>query len=95
MVATLCKGNNGKNIKRRRRDEMEGGLRNPESSSKHGGSGGIENAEVDLRLRWFEHVKGRPQSAPVRRMEAMLVEGLRRRSRPKLRWEDRLKQDMK
>ncbi|GKC61347.1 hypothetical protein Tco_1088945 [Tanacetum coccineum] len=31
---------------------------------------------------------------PVRRVEAMLVEGSRRRGRPKLRWEDRLKQDM-
>nr|GEZ40761.1 hypothetical protein [Tanacetum cinerariifolium] len=37
----------------------------------------------------------RPQSAPVRRVEAMLVEGSRRRGRPKLRWKDRLKQDMK
>ncbi|GKB46415.1 ataxia telangiectasia mutated family protein [Tanacetum coccineum] len=46
------------------------------------------------RLRWFGHVKRRPQNAPVRRVEAMLVEGSRRRGRPKLRWEDRLKQDM-
>ncbi|GJT84351.1 hypothetical protein Tco_1058693 [Tanacetum coccineum] len=41
------------------------------------------------RLRWFGHVKRRPQNAPVRR-----VEGSMRRGRPKLRWEDRLKQDM-
>ncbi|GKD38477.1 retrovirus-related pol polyprotein LINE-1 [Tanacetum coccineum] len=47
------------------------------------------------RLRWFGHVKRRPETAPVRRVEAMLVEGSRRRGRPKLRWEDRLKQDMK
>nr|GEW79298.1 retrovirus-related Pol polyprotein from transposon TNT 1-94 [Tanacetum cinerariifolium] len=46
-------------------------------------------------LRWFGHVKRRPQSAPVRRVEAMVVEGSRRRGRPKLRWEDRLKMDMK
>ncbi|GKD73211.1 retrovirus-related pol polyprotein LINE-1 [Tanacetum coccineum] len=46
------------------------------------------------RLRWFGHVKRKPQNAPVRRVEAMLVEGSRRRGRPKLRWEDRLKQDM-
>nr|GEW87098.1 sulfiredoxin, chloroplastic/mitochondrial [Tanacetum cinerariifolium] len=38
--------------------------------------------------------QGRPQTAPIRRVEAMEVEGLRRRGRPKLRWEDRLKQDM-
>nr|GEY31792.1 hypothetical protein [Tanacetum cinerariifolium] len=37
----------------------------------------------------------RLQSAPVKRVEAMLVEGSRRMGRPKLRWEDRLKQDMK
>ncbi|GKD98340.1 retrovirus-related pol polyprotein LINE-1 [Tanacetum coccineum] len=46
------------------------------------------------RLRWFGHVKRRSETAPVRRVEAMLVEGSRRRARPKLRWEDRLKQDM-
>nr|GFB47303.1 coiled-coil domain-containing protein SCD2 [Tanacetum cinerariifolium] len=37
----------------------------------------------------------RPQSAPVKRVEAMVVEGSRRMGRPKLRWEDRLKMDMK
>ncbi|GKC87130.1 hypothetical protein Tco_1147779, partial [Tanacetum coccineum] len=47
------------------------------------------------RLRWFGHLKRRPQTAPVRRVEALLVAGSRRRGRPKLRWEDRLKQDMK
>nr|GEV11295.1 hypothetical protein [Tanacetum cinerariifolium] len=47
------------------------------------------------RLRWFGHVKRRPQSAPVRRVEAMVVEGSRRRGRPKLRLEDRLKMDLK
>ncbi|GJZ95526.1 hypothetical protein Tco_0667860 [Tanacetum coccineum] len=47
------------------------------------------------RLRWFGHLKRRPQTAPVRRVEAMVVDGSRRRGRPKLRWEDRLKQDMK
>nr|GEV53796.1 DEP domain-containing protein [Tanacetum cinerariifolium] len=47
------------------------------------------------RLRWFGHVKRRPQTAPVRRVETFFVNGLRRRGRPKLRWEDRLKQDMK
>ncbi|GJW15145.1 retrovirus-related pol polyprotein LINE-1 [Tanacetum coccineum] len=47
------------------------------------------------RLRWFRHVKRRPQTAPVRRVEALLVNGSMRRGRPKLKWEDRLKQDMK
>nr|GEW50272.1 polyprotein, putative [Tanacetum cinerariifolium] len=49
----------------------------------------------NCRMSQFGHVKRRPQTAPVRRMKAMLVEGSRRRGRPKLRWEDRLKQDMK
>ncbi|GKB51108.1 probable LRR receptor-like serine/threonine-protein kinase RFK1 isoform X1 [Tanacetum coccineum] len=58
-------------------------------------SGGIENVEIrEGRLRCFGHVKRRPQNAPVRRVEDMLVEGSKRRGRPKLRWEDRLKQDM-
>nr|GEY38711.1 uncharacterized protein [Tanacetum cinerariifolium] len=41
----------------------------------------------ERRLRWFGHVKRRPQTAPVRRVKAMVVKGLRRR--------DRLKQNMK
>nr|GEV94762.1 hypothetical protein [Tanacetum cinerariifolium] len=55
----------------------------------------ISNKMREGRLRWFGHIKRRPQSASVRRVEAMVVEGLRRRGRPKLRWEDRLKMDMK
>ncbi|GJZ17692.1 ataxia telangiectasia mutated family protein [Tanacetum coccineum] len=35
------------------------------------------------------------ESAPVRRVEALVIDGLRRRGRPKLRWEDRVKQDLK
>ncbi|GJV61942.1 hypothetical protein Tco_1468042 [Tanacetum coccineum] len=39
------------------------------------------------RLRWFGHVRRRPQSAPVRRVEALVVDGMRRRGlEPKLRW---------
>ncbi|GJV92459.1 hypothetical protein Tco_1540272 [Tanacetum coccineum] len=48
----------------------------------------VEVAELRMLRR-------RPQSAPVRRVEAMVVDGLRRRGKPKLRWEDRLKHDMK
>nr|GFC05145.1 E3 ubiquitin-protein ligase KEG [Tanacetum cinerariifolium] len=47
-----------------------------------------------VRLRWFGHVRRRPKSALVRRVEALVVDGLRRRGRPKLRWEDRVKHDM-
>nr|GFB66865.1 hypothetical protein [Tanacetum cinerariifolium] len=42
------------------------------------------------RSRKLKQTGRRPQSAPIRRVEAMLVEGSRRRGRPKLRWEDRL-----
>ncbi|GJR34568.1 hypothetical protein Tco_1210252 [Tanacetum coccineum] len=55
----------------------------------------IINKMREGRLRWFRHVRRRPQSSPVRRVEALVVDGLRRRGRPKLRWEDRVKHDMK
>ncbi|GKD30211.1 hypothetical protein Tco_1240989 [Tanacetum coccineum] len=49
----------------------------------------------ERRLRWFGHVKRRPQSAPVRRVKPLTINRARRRGRPKLRWEDRLKTDLK
>ncbi|GJX60898.1 hypothetical protein Tco_0292288 [Tanacetum coccineum] len=50
---------------------------------------------MERRLRWFGHVKRRPLTTSVRRVEALVVDGSRRRSRRKLRSNDRLKQDMK
>ncbi|XP_071728794.1 uncharacterized protein [Rutidosis leptorrhynchoides] len=47
------------------------------------------------RLRWFGHVRRRPLTAPVRRVEALTVDGVRRRGRPTRRWEDRIKLDLK
>ncbi|GJR68277.1 hypothetical protein Tco_0014342 [Tanacetum coccineum] len=55
----------------------------------------IINKIREGRLRWFGHVRRRPQSTPVRRVEALVVDDLRRRGRPKLRWEDRVTYDMK
>ncbi|GJX24994.1 reverse transcriptase domain-containing protein [Tanacetum coccineum] len=55
----------------------------------------IINKMREGRLRWFGHVRRRPQSAPVRRVKALVVDILRRRGRPKVRWEDRVKHDMK
>nr|GEV45648.1 putative cytochrome P450 [Tanacetum cinerariifolium] len=55
----------------------------------------IINKLREGRLRLFRHVKRRPRFAPVRRVEALVVNGQRRRGRPNLRWEDRLKHDMK
>nr|GEY18963.1 retrovirus-related Pol polyprotein LINE-1 [Tanacetum cinerariifolium] len=54
----------------------------------------IVNKMREGRLRWFGHVKRRPQSTPVRRVESLTVDGTRRRGRPKLRWEDKLKTDL-
>ena len=47
------------------------------------------------RLRWFGHVRRRRTSEPVRRVESITVDGLRRRGRPKRTWDEQLKQDMK
>ncbi|GKC19806.1 retrovirus-related pol polyprotein LINE-1 [Tanacetum coccineum] len=55
----------------------------------------IINKTREGRLRWFGHVRRRPQPTPVRRVEDLVVDGLRRRGRPKLRWVDKIKQDMK
>ncbi|GJX76840.1 putative cytochrome P450 [Tanacetum coccineum] len=56
----------------------------------------IINKMREGRLRWFGHVRRRPQSAPpVRRVEDLVVDGVRRRGRPKLKWEDRVKHDLK
>nr|GEW72373.1 hypothetical protein [Tanacetum cinerariifolium] len=55
----------------------------------------IINKMGEGRLRWFGHVRRRSYSAPVRRVEALVVDSLRRKGRPKLRWEDRVKHDMK
>ncbi|GJT20498.1 hypothetical protein Tco_0890435 [Tanacetum coccineum] len=46
-------------------------------------------------LKWFRHVRRRPLSAPVRRVETLVVDSLRRRGRPKFKWEDRVKHDIK
>nr|GFB05913.1 protein transport protein SEC24-like CEF [Tanacetum cinerariifolium] len=47
----------------------------------------IINKMREGRLRWFGHVRRRAQSAPLRRVEALVIDGLRRRGRPKLRLE--------
>ncbi|GJZ13356.1 hypothetical protein Tco_0548586 [Tanacetum coccineum] len=47
------------------------------------------------RFRWFGDVRIRPHEAPIRRVETPIVDDMRRRGRPRLKWEDRLKQDMK
>nr|GEV42376.1 ataxia telangiectasia mutated family protein [Tanacetum cinerariifolium] len=55
----------------------------------------IINKMREVRLRCFRHVKRRPESAPVRRVESLVVDELRIRGRPKLRRKDIVKHDMK
>nr|GEX92095.1 hypothetical protein [Tanacetum cinerariifolium] len=54
----------------------------------------IVNKMREGQPRWFGHIKRRPQSAPVRRVESLTVDGTRRRGGPKLRWEDKLKTNL-
>ncbi|KAE8726473.1 Glutathione reductase, cytosolic [Hibiscus syriacus] len=47
------------------------------------------------RLRWFGHVLRRQPSDAVRRVESITVDGARRRGRPRRKWEDCLRTDLK
>ncbi|KAE8700250.1 hypothetical protein F3Y22_tig00110557pilonHSYRG00102 [Hibiscus syriacus] len=47
------------------------------------------------RLRWFGHVLRRKPSDAVRRVESITVDGARRRGRPRRKWEDCLRPDLK
>ena len=46
------------------------------------------------RLRWFGHVKRRSHLAPVRKVELLTVEGKRGRGRPRLTWDEHVRQDL-
>ncbi|MFS7997302.1 putative RNA-directed DNA polymerase [Helianthus anomalus] len=46
------------------------------------------------RLRWFGHVKRRQTTEPVRVVETLGVEGRRSRGRPKITWDERVRQDL-
>ena len=55
----------------------------------------IEDKMRENRLRWFGHVQRRPFSAPVRRIDEIIVDGARRfRGRPKMTWLEVIKKDM-
>ncbi|XP_071740320.1 uncharacterized protein [Rutidosis leptorrhynchoides] len=55
----------------------------------------ISDKLSEERLRWFGHLRRRPPTDPVRRVEALMVDSVRRRGRPTRRWEDRIKLDLK
>ncbi|KAD6796522.1 hypothetical protein E3N88_07418 [Mikania micrantha] len=46
------------------------------------------------RLRWFGHVRRRNRLTPVRRVESLIVEGRRRRGRPRLIWDEQIRHDL-
>ena len=46
-------------------------------------------------LEWFGHVKRREETENIRAVVGMKMEGKRRRGRPKLRWKDTVRRDMK
>nr|XP_043635953.1 uncharacterized protein LOC122607099 [Erigeron canadensis] len=56
--------------------------------------GTIINKLREERVRWFGHVRRRDRTTPLMRAESIHVEGIRRRGRPKMRWEDRLAKDL-
>ncbi|KAL6563007.1 hypothetical protein OROHE_005594 [Orobanche hederae] len=49
----------------------------------------------EWRLRWFGHIRRRQATAPVRRVESLLVVGRRKRGRPRRTWEEQLRLDLK
>ena len=50
---------------------------------------------VIRRLEWFGHVKSTDETENVRAVVEMKMEGKRPRGRPRLRWEDIVRRDMK
>ena len=63
----------------------------------------LEEAKVEAiatimrrrRLEWFGHVKGRDETENIQAVAEMKMEGKRPRRRPKLRWNDTVRRDLK
>ena len=47
------------------------------------------------RLEWFGHIKRRDETENIRAVVEMKMEGKRPRGRPKLRWYDTVRRDLK
>ncbi|XP_021974416.1 uncharacterized protein LOC110869471 [Helianthus annuus] len=46
------------------------------------------------RLRWFGHVRRRQMTDPIRIVETLTIDGRRCRGRPKMTWNERIRQDL-
>ena len=47
------------------------------------------------RLEWFRHMKRRDETENIRVVDEMKMWGKRHRGRPRLRWKDTVRRDMK
>ncbi len=47
------------------------------------------------RLEWYGHVKRRDETENIRAVAEMKMEGTRPKGRPKLRWNDTVRRDLK
>ncbi|XP_068202087.1 uncharacterized protein [Palaemon carinicauda] len=75
--------------KRRWLDCIKDDLRSKEKKK------GISNKTQESRLRWYGHVMRRDEQYIGRRVMEMEVQGTRRRGRPKRRWVDCIKEDLR
>ncbi|MFS7921034.1 hypothetical protein Hanom_Chr03g00231861 [Helianthus anomalus] len=58
------------------------------------GVAGISDKIREGRLRWFGHVRRRQMTEPIRIVETLTVDGRRSRGRPKMTWDERIRQDL-
>ena len=59
------------------------------------GMNNINDKVREIRMRWFGHVARMKDGNPVKQTMRMAIPGRRPRGRPKKRWKDNIKEDMK